>query len=157
LLPKVCLIACVTALYPLIAWCQWPFAAPTTPDAQRSALRTVQSNVKWLQNVTRTAANFGAQGEGNLVQAFQNLRQSYNSLKATLNQQQLAYGANDLAELDAGLDILEEAFANYHQALASGQQVNSAMRNMCAVLRQGSDVWWQQCNKTCSRLRVGWG
>jgi len=79
------------------------------------------------------------------------------AFKSTLTQEQLAHGANGLAELDAGLDILAEAFDNYQQGLAAGQPVGSALRDMCAVLRQGSDLWLQELNKNCSRLRVGWG
>lgn len=157
LLVKLSLAGCLVLFWPLVALPQWPWAAPTTPDAQRNALKAVQSGVKWLQNATRSAPNFGTQGEGTVGQAFQTLRQSYSAFRNTLTQQQLAYGANDLAELDAGLDILEEAFVNYRQALAVGQPANSALRNMCRVLRQGSDVWLQQLNKRCAQLRVGWG
>ena len=142
---------------PLLVFGQWPFAAPTTPDAQRNALNGVRSQVNWLQNATRTASNFGVQGYGNLLQQFQGLRDSYNGLKQTLNPQQLAQGANDLAELDAGLDIIQEAFGNYQEAVAAGQAVNSALRDICQILRKASQVWLQELNKRCAGLRVGWG
>jgi hypothetical protein len=68
----------------------------------------------------------------------------------------LAQGANDLAELDAGLGIIQEAFNNYQEAVAAGQNANSALRDMCQVLREASQVWLQELNNRCSKLRVGW-
>jgi hypothetical protein len=142
---------------PLLVFAQWPFAAPTTPDAQRNALNAVRSQVNWLQNATRTAASYGPQGYGNVLQQFQALRDSYTGLKQTLNPQQLAQGANDLAELDAGLDIIQEAFGNYQEAVGAGQPVNSALRDMCQILGQASRIWLQELNRRCAGLRVGWG
>lgn len=152
------LFLCVTAaaLWTKPVTAQWPFSPPTTPDAQRSAVNAVKSQINWLQNATRTASSFGAQGWGNVWQTFQAVREAHNAFKLTLTPQQQADGANALAELDAGLDILQEAFANYQQDLAGGRAVGPALQNMCRVLRQGSDVWLQEFNKTCSRLRVGW-
>ena len=142
---------------PLLVFAQWQFSAPATPDAQRNALNGVRSQVNWLQNATRTASNYGPQGYGNVLQQFEALRDAYNGLKQTLNPQQLAQGANDLAELDAGLDIIQEAFANYQEAVSAGQPVNSALRDMCQVLGQTSRIWLQELNKRCAGLRVGWG
>jgi hypothetical protein len=148
----------LVALWPLLVSAQWPFGSPTTPDAQRNALNAVRSQVNWLQNATRTAPSYyGPQGYGTVWQQFQTLRAAYNGLKQTLNPQQVSQGANDFAELDAGLDIIQEAFANYQEAVSAGQPVNSALRDMCQVLGQASRVWLQELNKRCSRLRVGWG
>src|SRR5262249_23548204 len=135
---------------------QWPYGAPTNPDAQRNALRSLQAQMDWFQNATRSAPSYGAQGYGNVMQNFQALRDAYNGLKQTLSPQQLANGANALAELDAGLDIIAEAFTYYQEDVAAGQDPTSALRNMCRVLRQASYVWLQELNKTCNRIRVGW-
>ena len=78
-------------------------------------------------------------------------------MKQTLNPQQRAYGANAFAELDAGLDILQEAFTNFQNDVGAGRNPRSAFRDMCQVLRQASQVWAQQLNKDCSSLRVGRG
>jgi hypothetical protein len=150
------LLAIFAALWPISDRAQWPFGPPTTPDAQRNALRSVRSQVNWLQNSTRSAPDFGAAGYGNVWQMFQGLRSTYSALKQTLTPQQLAYGANQLAELDAGLDIIQEAFTNYQEDIAAGQPGSMALNNMCRVLRQGSGVWLQELNKNCQRLRVGW-
>lgn len=144
-------------LTPLVGLSQWPYGSPTTPDAQRNALSAVRSQAGFLDNATRTAPNFGAQGADNVWQQFQALRGAYVALKQTLTPQQATQGANALAELDAGLDIIQEVFPNYQDAVASGQPANSALREMCQVLRQTCALWMQEFNKCCSRLRVGWG
>jgi hypothetical protein len=129
---------------------------PNTPMAQRSAQTTVQSQVTWFQSSTRTASNYGGGGYGVVWQQFQMLQGAFNAFRATLTQQQLSWGANELAELDAGLGILQEAFTNYQQDVADGQSSTSAFNNMCQVLRQASGVWLQEFNSDCNRLRVGW-
>ncbi len=149
------LSAGLAVLWPAPVPAQWPFAPATTPDAQRNALSAVKAQVSWLQNATRTASNFGAQGNGNVWQTFQAVRLAFNAFKLTLTPQQLTYGANDLAELEAGLNILEEAFAYYEQDLAAGQSASAAIRNLCRVLRQSVAIWLQELTRTCSRLRVG--
>lgn len=136
---------------------QWPFGTPTTPDAQRNALNTVRSQVNWLQNATRTSPSYGEAGYGNLWSQFEALRGAYNGLTQTLNPQQLARGANDLAELGAGLDIIQEAFTNYQEAVAAGQSPTAALRDTCQILREASQVWLRELNNRCARLRVGWG
>ena len=60
-------------------------------------------------------------GYGLLVQQFQAVRDQYAGFKSTLNPQQLSSGANQMAELDAGLDIIQEAFTDYQTAVANGQ------------------------------------
>jgi hypothetical protein len=146
----------LTALSPILLFGQFPFGTPTTPDAQRNALGAVRSQVNWLQNATRTAPNNISGGYGNVQQQFQALRAAYTGLTHTLNPQQSAQGANDLAELDAGLGIIQEAFTNYQEAVAAGQAPNSALRDLCQILREASQVWLQELNQRCAKLRVGW-
>ena len=67
-----------------------PFAAPTTPMAQRNSLNLVLNQVSWFQNATRTASAYSGSGYGLLVQQFQAVRAQYNGLKSTLTPQQLA-------------------------------------------------------------------
>ena len=135
---------------------QLPFAAPTNPMAQRSSLNLVLNQVNWFQNATRTASANNGGGYGMLVQQFQAVRDQYSGLKRTLSPQQLASGANQLAELDAGLDILQEAFTDYQTAVANGQSSSTALANMCQVLNEASRVWAQELKQDCRQLRVGW-
>jgi hypothetical protein len=139
----------------------WPYGAPppiqvpTTPSARRGALNSVRSQARWLQNATRTVSDNNG-GAGLVWQQFQYLRGTYSSLTMTLTQQQQASGANELAELSAGLDILQEAFTNYQNDVASGRPSAIALNDLCEVLRQATAVWLQELNQDCARLRVGW-
>lgn len=151
-----CIFVAMLAL-PLHVAAQWPLGVSTTPDAQRNALNAVQSQVKWLHNATRTAPNLGAQAYGNIRQQFDGLRAAYRGLKNTLTPEQLAYGANDLAELDAGLDFLQDVFSNYEQDIADGRPLGPALNEMCQAARQGSDLWLQELKRKAARLRIGRG
>jgi hypothetical protein len=145
-------IILVSTLPLLSVFGQWPAGPPTTPHAQRNALGAVRSQVGWVQNATKVASN-----DGNLWQTFQALRQSYYDLKSTLTPKQLAHGANQFAELDAGLDIIQEAFGYYQEDLAAGRAAGPALRNLCRVVRESTALWLQELNKTCTHLQVGWG
>jgi len=68
----------------------------------------------------------------------------------------LSAGANQVAELDSGLDIIQEAFADYQNAVANGQSDSSAFANMKQVLNEAMGVWVQEFKKDCRQLRVGW-
>ena len=135
----------------------WPFAAPTTPMAQRNSMNLVINQVNWFQNATRTASSYaGGGGYGLLVQQFQAVRDQYSGFKSTLNPQQLSSGANQVAELDSGLEIIQEAFADYQNAVANGQSDSSAFANMRQVLNEAMGVWVQEFKQDCRQLRVGW-
>ena len=82
---------------------------------------------------------------------------AYAALTQTLTPQQSAYGAEDLAELNTGLDIIEGAFDNYLEEVAAGRSEDAALVNLCRVVREGSILWVQKLNKTSSRLKIGWG
>ncbi len=148
-------------LAPCTVCAQFIFVPPnlppplTTPDAQRQAMTLVQTRVSWVKNATRTAPSYSMGGDVVLWQSFEALRLEYFKFTRSLNAQQTAYGANELAELSAGLDILQEAFSNYQQDLAAGRQASLALRDMCRVLGKASDVWLAEFNADCARLRVG--
>ena len=138
------------------ALAQWPYAAPTTPMAQRNAMNLVLNQVNWFQNATRTASSYSGGGYGLLVQQFQAVRAQYAGFKSTLNPQQLNSGGNQVAELDSGLDIIQEAFTDYQTAVANGQSNSSAFSNMCQVLNEAMGVWVQEFRQDCGQLQVGW-
>jgi hypothetical protein len=68
---------------------------------------------------------------------------------------QLDFGGNDLAELDAGLGIIQEAFSVYENDVANGRSISNALRSMCQILSQASGLWLQEFNRVSSRMRVG--
>jgi hypothetical protein len=158
LLAGLAVLGSLAALHPcrLCAQVPWPFAPHTTPDAQRNALNGVRAQLNWLLNATRTAPNYRAGGAEKVWQEFQALRGAYNAFTSTLTPLQWQHGANELAELAAGLDILQESFGNYEADLAAGRFPAAALRNLCHVLERGARVWGQECSRVSARLRVGW-
>jgi hypothetical protein len=138
------------------AQAQWS-EAPTTPTAQRNALNLVLNQVNWFQNSTRTATSYaGSGGYGLLLQQFQTVRDQYAALKGTLTPQQLTSGGGQLAELDAGLDIIQQAFTDYQAHVGNGQPSHAALANMCRVLNEALGVWAQELKQDCPQSRVGW-
>src|SRR5258705_4107764 len=107
---RICLFA--NLMFPCVLHAQLPLATspPTTPTAQRNALNALRAQVNWFRNATRTAPNYATGNYDYVWQQFQRLRRAYDEFKATLTPKQSASGANELVELDAGLNILEEAF-----------------------------------------------
>lgn len=155
-----CGAAMLTSPGRLTAQAPWPYAPPpmmavsSSPSAQRNALNAVKTQMGWLENATRTSPNYVG-GDDMVLDQFQKLRSAYNTLKMTLNDRQQAQGANQLAELDAGLYIIQEAFSKYQEDLRAGRSAANALDDLCHVLREASRVWMQQLNRDCSRLRVG--
>jgi hypothetical protein len=129
--------------------------APTTSMAQRNALSNVRARARWLQNATRTASNFRTGAAEMLWQQFQFLRASYNGFLTTLNLQQANNGANQWAELNAGLDIIQQAFSNFQDDLAQGRLPSMALNDLSQVLQDASSIWLQELNQVSSQLRVG--
>jgi hypothetical protein len=119
-------------------------------------MNMVQSQVDWLLNATRTAPNYGDGGVALLDQQFGGLRAAFQDFTRTLTPRQLEAGANDLAELGAGIDIIAEAFAEYQADLAGGRSASTALRNLCQVLARATNLWHQEFKKDCGRLRVGY-
>lgn len=135
---------------------QWPSVPPTNPMAQRNAMNLVLNQIKWFQITTRTGGSYVGGGYGNLFQQFQAVGDQWASFKTTLTPQQLNAGGNQVAELDGGLDIIAEAFADYQTAVADGQSDVTAFNNLRQALGRAMAVWGQQFNRTCRQLRVGW-
>ena len=80
----------------------------------------------------------------------------YDGFKSTLAPQQLASSANQLAELDAGLDLIQQAFTDYQTAVANGQSSNTASANLRQVLNEAIRIWTQELKRGRRQLRVGW-
>jgi hypothetical protein len=151
------LLVFLAAFSPTLVFAQWDFPPPTTSDAQRNALNSVRSQVNWLQNNTRTASNLvGDQGYGSLRREFEVVRLAYVELGRTLTPQQLERGADSLAELNDGLDIIQGAFANYEEDVAGGKSSSLALSNLCGVLREGSGLWLRELDRAAAQLRIGW-
>ena len=131
----------------------WPYVVQTTPMAQNNAMNVVLNQVRLCQNSTRASSYMN--GYALLSQQFQEVRNQYAGFKGTLTPWQFGYGGNRLAELDAGLDIIQEAFADYQTAVANGQSPSRAFNNMKQVLNRAMGAWAQEFKQVCNQIRVG--
>ncbi len=132
----------------------WPFAPVMPPMAQSQAMNLVLNQVSWFQNATRRRSSPDSD-HGFLVQQYQAVRDQFGGFRRTLSPHQLDVGATQWAELQAGLDIIQEAFTDYQTAVANGQSSQSAYANMCKVMNQAIGIWAQEFKKDCRQLRVG--
>jgi hypothetical protein len=131
----------------------WPYPPQTTPMAQNNARNLVLNQIKLCQNSTRASSYMN--GYGLLSQQFQEVRNQYAGFKATLTPWQSGYGGNRLAELDAGLDIIQEAFTDYQAAVTNGQSPSRAFNNLKQVLNRALDAWAHEFKQVCSQVRAG--
>jgi hypothetical protein len=126
------------------------------PDTQRNAMNAVRTQAGYLQNATRVALSYGDNAVQTLSDQFQALCRQYNSFTATLTPPQQAGFANEWSELSVGLDIIQEAFANYQQDLANGRSRPAALSDLRRVLSEATRMWLREFNATVSQARVGW-
>src|SRR5712671_3464830 len=99
-----CILANLIIACDVIAQLPLPFAPPTTPNSQRNTLNALRAQVNWFRNATHRAPNFITGNYEMVWQQFQQMRSAYNEFKATLTPNQLTAAANELAQLEAGLD-----------------------------------------------------
>jgi len=155
----VALIASVWVLATLLAPCElrgqppW-FTPPPTPAAQRNALNFVRSQVNWFRNATQNAPRFGTGRYGMVWNRFLKVREAYRAFQRTLTPVQLRGAANELAELEAGLDIIQEGFIEYQMDVGSGRMANAAFRSMSQALDQAAGVWLQELDRVAGQLGI---
>ena len=135
---------------------QTPFEPPTTPMAQRNAMNLVVNQANLFQNATGSASSYAGLGYGLLVRQIQALRNQYGAFVSTLTLEQLASGASQLAELEAGLEMIEGAFSDSLTAVANGQSSNTASAHLRRVLNEAIRVWTQEFKQQTRQLQVGW-
>jgi hypothetical protein len=163
------------ALAPLRAPAQWgapwgggqplPFLqGPTLAD-------TLRNGAKMASDQSRQAAQFArdmgqrARSPGYLMQNlwtdYQNLEFQFQKLCATFNaleeltlQLQSHRAVNAAAELQAGLNIISEAFAPVQQEMQAGTLNRDTVLRMCQVMNEALLEWQKELKKCSSRLGV---
>ncbi len=150
-------LVCGTLSAQVPAWVSSPLPMPfsTTPEAQRAAMNNVRSRVDSLKDAALRANRYAAGAEVPVWQAYRAVYAEFLGFTRTLTPQQASAGANELAELTEGLNIIGEAFANLRDDLASGRPSAQALADLCYIVRKATDVWVAQFNKDCTWLRVG--
>ena len=83
---------------------------------------------------------------------FQDLRLSFNLVAQQAQQLPSPRAANAAAELQAGLDIISEAFAPVQQEIQMATVNRDTVASMCRVLQEALQVWDRELKKKSSRL-----
>jgi hypothetical protein len=154
LVASIWVFANVLAPWNLHGQAPW-FTPPTTPTAQRNALNFLRSQVDWFRTSTQNAPRFGTARYDMVWQRFQMVRSAYSAFQRTLTPVQLHSAANELAELEAGLDIIQEGFVEYQMDVGSGRVANAAFRSISQTLAQAVDVWQQELDRVAGLLGIG--
>lgn len=128
----------------------------TGVDAPRNALNSLHNQINWFQNTTQTAPNLASTGLSELWQQFQGLQTAFATFQSTLTPDQLQAGANDVAELGSGLQIIQEAFTDYQNETNNGVASSYSFRNLCQVLNRAVAYWTQQLQSDCSSMGIAW-
>lgn len=142
-------------LTPGSSFAQAYYSGVDAGDAQRNSIRTLRFQLDAFRSATRTApAYYNGTGYDMVTSHFQAVRSAYATFKSTLTSTQASARANDFAELDAGLDIIAEAFTNYQSDVTSGYSGAPAFRDLCQTLSRAMTAWSQQFITVCSRARI---
>jgi hypothetical protein len=88
----------------------------------------------------------------NLLFQFQNLQNTFRALAGVASQLQSARAANAAAELEAGLNIISEAFGPVQQEMQAGSDDRDTVIRMCSVLNEALLEWQKELKRCSSRL-----
>jgi hypothetical protein len=148
----------------------WPVGAPP-PFAQGATFGATLRNAAQATSVQarltrQTAVDMGrrARSAGYQVQTFwadyQNLQFQFQGLRATFNvlaelvlQLQHPGAANAAAELDAGLNIIAEAFTPIQQEIQAGMVNRDTVIRTCRALDQVLTEWDRELKTNSPRLQ----
>jgi hypothetical protein len=126
-------------------------AAQATSDQARIAAQTATEMGRRARSAGYQSQNFAADYP-NLQLQFQNLRATFNLLAGIVPQLQSARAANAAAELDAGLNIIAEAFTPVEQEWAAGNLDRRTIVQMCEILNEAILEWQKELKKNSRRL-----
>jgi hypothetical protein len=127
----------------------WPY-----PYGPRMTLLPLQTQIDQFQRTCRLAPGYYTQGGYDMVwKQFQTLRSTYAAFKNSLSPPQVYEGGNDLADLDAGLDIIEKAFTRYQNTPAVIYPASASFDSLCNVLSRSVTVWSRELQEVFGRLR----
>jgi hypothetical protein len=122
---------------------------------QRQVLNNFQRQLDMFDDAIRNTTRFNTPPDVMLWHNFDGLRVGFQTIKSSLAPVQVQRGANDLADLDAGLAIIAEAFPNFQEDLNNGRSYQVALHTLRQVLRDSMRIWTQQFNSVARRLQIG--
>ena len=135
------------------------------PTLEATLRNGVQASFNQARTTAQTADEMGRRAKGvgyqrqNLWADYQNLEMQFQNLRATFHavanlalQLRNARAANAAAELEAGLDIISEAFDPVQRELQAGTVNPDTVVRMCQVLEEALLEWQKELKRCSSRL-----
>lgn len=122
---------------------------------QHHALDPLLTQIDKFQKSTWSAPGmYHKGGYETLWQNFQAVRRSFSAFKGVLTERQTYEGANDLAELDAGLTTIQESFTHYQSDIARKPETSARFQTLCTTLFRSMKVWRTEASNDWDRWRV---
>jgi prefoldin subunit 5 len=150
----------VTPPYPgtALPFLQGPDLVSTLRNGAQMASDQSRSTAQFAKDLSQRARSVGYQMQ-NLGTDYQNLEFQFQSLRATFNalgqlaqQLQTPRAANAVAELEAGLNIIAEAFIPVQQEMQANVLNRDSVVRMGQVMNEALLVWQKELKKCSSRL-----
>ena len=127
--------------------------AQASSDQARMTAQTAVEMGRRARSAGYQSQNFAADFQ-NLQFQFQNLRTVFSQVAAFVPQLQSPRASNAAAELDAGLNIIAEAFVPVQQQWQAGTLDRQSVVLMCEVLNEALREWQKELKKNSRRLGV---
>jgi len=135
------------------------------PTLEATLRNGVQASINQARLTAQTAKEMESRAKGvgyqrqnlwtdyqNLEMHFQNLRITFRAVAKVALQLRNARAANAAAELEAGLDIISEAFDPVQRELQAGTVNPDTVVRMCQVLDEALLEWQKELKRCSSRL-----
>lgn len=147
----------------------WPAGTPALflqgPTLEATLRNGVQASSDRARFTAHTASALGRRAKGggyqmqnlradyqNLEMQFQNLCTTFHAVANLALQLRNPRAANAAAELEAGLDIISEAFDPVQRELQTGTVNSDTVVRMCQVLEEALLVWEKELKRCSLRL-----
>jgi hypothetical protein len=137
---------------------QGPTLADTLRNGAQASSDLARLTAQTAYELGRRARSPGYQMQNlwndyqNLEHQFQNLRATFHAVAQLALQLQTARAANAAAELEAGLNVISEAFLPVQQEMQAGAVNRDTVARMGRVLHEALGEWQKELKKCSSRL-----
>ena len=137
---------------------QGPTLADTLRNGAQAASDQSRVTAQFANEISQRARGAGYQMQNfsadlqNLVYQFQNLRYTFSAVGQLALQLQTPRAANAAAELEAGLNIISEAFTPMQQEMQAGTFNPDTIQRMCGAINQALLEWQKELKKCSARL-----
>ena len=126
-------------------------AAAATKDQAMAVQSTAQNWARRASSENYRIENFQADLR-TLQLEFLGLRERFNWMESLALRSNRPYAENALAELGAGLNIIEEQFAFLNQQFSAGNLDRATLVRTCRTLQDVTGEWEQELHRSSSRM-----